>query len=44
MGISIPRVKLIMVIALSEVHDAGGVMNDAKAQGNKSINTAAGNA
>jgi hypothetical protein len=40
MGIPIPPVKLIMVI----VNDAGGVMDDAKAQGNKSINTAAGNA
>jgi hypothetical protein len=39
MGIPIPPVKLIMVI-----NDAGGVMDDAKAQGNKSINTAAGNA
>jgi hypothetical protein len=36
MGIPIPPVKLI--------NDAGGVMDDAKAQGNKSINTAAGNA
>jgi hypothetical protein len=26
------------------INDAGGVMDDAKAQGNKSINTAAGNA